>query len=90
MSLKKPKPVKLSRMQQRCIDSALHIVATDWKATGIAKMSAEKRQEVAESYRTVAAHVDGAGRKGLAQTVRFLASEIALGVGLGPYSQGSK
>lgn len=83
---KKPKE-KLSRLQQRAVSDALQIAQEDWKIRyGAIKTVDRWRKQTAENYRAIAATVKEAGRLDLAQTVLFIASEIELGVGLGPYN----
>lgn len=70
----------------RAIETALRIVSIpDWKTTLVGSQSAERRKDTANTYRLIADDCDIAGRIALSQTVRFIASEIELGVGLGPY-----
>ena len=68
------------------IAAALEIVAApDWKQSPIGKATAEERKARAQAFRAIADDCEKANRKSLGQTVRFIASEIELGVGLGPY-----
>lgn len=71
---------------QSSLNMALAIVGTkDWKLTPVGRLDANERKRIGRLYRGVADDCETNNRHDLAQTVKFIATEIELGIGLGPY-----